>query len=146
MRSSTVSRPVLYRVREKAPADASRRCLVSALFLVTLPGGGDGRIWSYDVVISPKPLPETPEVPGSSDGVIPVPVPVPVPIPFPGQPTSETPGTTEPSPEPESPATTQRNGIAKYLPETGANVRGVSVVGVLLVLLGVFLFGRRRSR
>ena len=44
--------PGLYRVREKAPADASRRYLVSAPFLVTLPVGEvDGRVWSYDVVI-----------------------------------------------------------------------------------------------
>ncbi|MBI8999645.1 SpaH/EbpB family LPXTG-anchored major pilin [Corynebacterium sp. CCM 9185] len=143
----------LYRVRETPPPDPSKDFKVSAPFLIVLPlADVDGTTWSYDVRVVPKNKPTVipPGSTGSSDGII---IPMPIPIPIPGGSGSSSPAPTVkestvpespqvPTPDPEKGPT---KGIARYLPETGANVVSLSVIGLCLVLLGMFLVRRRRS-
>ena len=143
----------LYRVRETPPPDPSKDFKVSAPFLIVLPlADVEGTTWSYDVRVVPKNKPTVipPGSTGSSDGII---IPIPIPIPVPGGPGSSSPAPTAkestvpespqgPTPDPEKGPTV---GIARYLPETGANVVSLSVIGLCLVLFGMFLVRRRRS-
>ncbi|MCX7492009.1 pilin N-terminal domain-containing protein [Corynebacterium sp. P6129] len=141
----------LYRVRETPPADPSKEFRISAPFLITLPvADAEGSSWAYEVTITPKNKPHEP-IPGSSgsssDGIIPIPVPIPVP----GGSSSggadsssdgPTSGTVPGGPVDE---TGPSKGIASYLPNTGADVLAISLIGILSMVLGFFLLRRRRT-
>ncbi|MCK7675999.1 SpaH/EbpB family LPXTG-anchored major pilin [Corynebacterium pygosceleis] len=139
----------LYRVKETAPDDPSKDYRVSAPFLITLPvADTEGSSWAYEVTITPKNKPHQPPPgsSGSSGGVIPIPIPVP----GDGHSSSgSSTGTTAQAPQkPETPvekAKQPTKGIAKYLPNTGADVLMLTLVGAVLMLLGLALLRRRRN-
>ena len=143
----------LYRVRETPPEDPSKDYRVSAPFLIALPvADTDGSSWVYEVTISPKNKPHQP-VPGSSGssgGIVPIPIPIPIPIPAGGSSSSGS-STGTPSQmteKPETPVEKEKRpteGMAKYLPDTGADVLVLSLIGAVLMLLGLVLLRRRRN-
>ncbi|MBI8989883.1 pilin N-terminal domain-containing protein [Corynebacterium meridianum] len=145
----------LYRVRETPPADPSKEFRISAPFLITLPvADAEGSSWAYEVTITPKNKPHEP-IPGSSGsssgGIIPIPVPIPVPGPggsSSGSTDTSSDGpssTTEPGGGPAVDETGPSKGIASYLPNTGADVLAISLIGILSMVLGFFLLRRRRT-
>ncbi|MEZ2121845.1 pilin N-terminal domain-containing protein [Corynebacterium sp. CCM 9203] len=143
----------LYRVSETPPDEPAKNFRISAPFLISLPVGDEtGSSWAYDVSVTPKikPRDEVPGSSGGSGGVIPVPIPIPVPGKTPGS--SEVPHgpgmdtTPKPRlPEMQEEQQTSTKGILEYLPNTGANVIGLYVIGLVLTALG-FVILRRRKR
>ena len=138
----------LYRVSETPPDDPTKDFRVSSPFLLTLPvANEDGSGWAYSVVVSPKKKPDDVNPPGSSGStVIPIPIPIPVPVPGGGSSDGSTgTGTEQPVPAPENPAPPKK-GVAKYLPDTGADVLVFLGLGLVFMLMGMMLLARRRSR
>nr|WP_282452329.1 SpaH/EbpB family LPXTG-anchored major pilin [Corynebacterium meridianum] len=143
----------LYRVKETAPDDPSKDYRVSAPFLITLPvADADGSSWAYEVTITPKNKPHQPGPgsSGSSGGIVPIPIPIPIPVPAGGSSSSgsSTGTSSQVTDKPETPVEKEKRptkGMARYLPDTGADVLVLSLIGAVLMLLGFVLLRRRRN-
>ncbi|MDY5785154.1 SpaH/EbpB family LPXTG-anchored major pilin [Corynebacterium sp.] len=135
----------LYYVVETPPETPGYSWASGAPFLLTLPiGDVSGEQWEYNVQLIAKadpPTPSTPPTPPTSETTVPAPPPTPKPTPSSHVTPTPTPGST---PDKDDPGTRIRER-ASELASTGAGVIGLVLMGLALVVGGLFLARRRRG-